>query len=351
MAPKDVYQDDDRLTSFLDGLIASANEENSSKRNPVVNLSSNQADTIFTARHLHEGIHATNDVLSEGGQCVPLPTLTADKDNIADVLASALTAIVRLSRCCKANANLRIDAERTKQATQAHVAELSRLLRTSKDNAEKKAFVLASMRSTLSETETKHKNRVRKLTAECAGLKARLANAAHRENHLVMEAGQRERQLGMLQKRVHSLMANSKKLSIEPVVTSSMGRLPRAKYEAFGDGSEDDLDFDEVAENGALGMVLEENYVMRGAVRAVHGELDDFFVQYPKAFSFLYPSEGAGDEDKDEKSENEEIENEVPGMGPSEERMLLPFEMIRDEFEVNLERKLDAVRTALKSMR
>lgn len=349
MAPREVFEDDETLTKFLDGLIESGTKDRATKRNPVYEMAGNKVDVSFTPRHIHEGIYAVNDLLREGGQCAPLPALTEDNANMPEVLAAAVTAIVRLSRCCKANFNLRAEAEQATQAAQSHVEDLSRRLHVTKEKAEKKDSALVALRSSVSEAETKHHNRVRKLSAEITTLNGRLANAAHRENQFVKEANQRDRQFAMLQKRVHSLMGSANRISFEPVVTSSLGRLPRAKYAAYADGSEEGTSYEEEAESGALGMVLEENFAMRGAVRAVHAELDDFFVKYPAAFPFL---KGSADTDDDEADEvDDEKENSIPMAGPSEERMLLPFEMIRDEFEVNLERKLDVVRAALKGMR
>lgn len=388
MAPKDVYQDDSTLSTFLDALIDPSNQENDPARVRSAECPPVSGKISVSKRHLREGISTANELLRESGQCNPLPILSDDGENVADVLSAALASILRLSRCCKANANLRVEAERATQASHDQIDQLSRLLRVTKEKLEKKESSLTAMRNTLADAEAKHRSRIRQLTTERSSLKSSLTSAAHRENQLSMEATQRERQFSMLQKRVHTLMASSKKLSIEPVVTSSMskGQLSRGRYAAFADGASasggSDCGDGDDEENGPLALALEENYLMRGAVRAVHAELDDFFAQYPEAFPTLHQEEkeedqtqysrdcpieeGTISEGESRRSEGDtEVEREaklstmpentfngnILPPGPTEERMRLPFDMIREEFEENLERKLNAVRKALASIK
>lgn len=347
MTPKDIYQDDGALSKFLDGLIDSAHEDNDRDVRGVRELSPSNLNTSFAPEQLREGISLANDMLREGGQCAPLPTLTENDENAVDVLAAAVSAIVRLSRCCKANANLRVEAERRTQATQADADRLSRTLQITKDKIEKKDSALVGVRNKLVELETKNKRRIRQLTTENNSLKTRLAGTEGQVNQLNLEAKKRERQYTQLQQRVHALMSASKKLSIEPLITRGEGnklkfcRMRGTEKDSLGDSSADEQDTDPAS------VVLAENNTFRRLLYSIQLELDDLIGGYRSAFHFLYPPAEQPGDPSDLSDGEDEANSKVPPLAPSLERMHLPYEIIKEDVEGLIDEKFAAIRTAL----
>lgn len=349
MAPKDIYQDDGALSKFLDGLIDSAHEDNNRDVRGTREFSPITLNMSFAPEQLHEGIPLANDMLREGGQCAPLPNLTENNENAVDVLAAAVSAIVRLSRCCKANANLRVEAERRTQATQAEVDRLSRTLQVTKDKIERKESALMGVRNKLAEVETKNKRRIRQLSTENNSIKARLAGAEGQVNQLNLEAKKRERQYTQLQQRVHALMSASKKLSIEPVITKGegnklkFGRMRGTEKECMDDKSADNPEL----ETDLASVILAENSTFRRLLHSIQLELDDLISRYRSAFHFLYPPAEQPGDTSDLSDGEDETNSRVPPLAPSLERMHLPYEMIKEDVEGLIDEKLSAIRTAL----
>lgn len=348
MAPKDIYQDDGALSKFLDGLIDSANEGQATGVTVASEFSPSNLNMSFTPDRLRDGVAVANDMLREGGQCPPLPALTENNENAVDVLTAAVSAIVRLSRCCKANANLRVEAEQRTQSTQAEADRLSRTLQITKDKVEKKESALVGVRNKLTEVESKNKRRVRQLITENSSLKARLAAAEGQVNQLNLEAKKRGRQYTHLQQRVHALMSTSKKLSIEPAITRGEGNKLKLHRKRSTDEQNED---DDPADNAELdidpaSVLLSENDAFRRLLHSIQLEMDDVIGGYRSAFQFLYPAmENTGE--TSDLSDAEEETNNVPPLAPSLDRMHLPFEMIRDDVEGLIDEKFSVIRKAL----
>ena len=251
MAPRDICDDDLKLTNFLDDLIDSTNHERyetpSATEVILTNIESN-----FSPSNIAEGILATRVLLRDGGIKVEIPDLEPEKKNERQVIAAILTATVRLARCCKANVNLRCEAEQRLQASNEKYQQVVQTLNTTKENLKRREFQIAGLQNTRKDSELKHKKEIRRLNMENADLKTRLTNAGHRENHLALETKRKEREYTQLQQRVHSLMGSVNKVNIVPSVTSGTERnmttrrprpLPGMKnnikkqYQSFTNGS------------------------------------------------------------------------------------------------------------------
>lgn len=360
MPPKDIYKDDIALSNFLDNLIGAAQpnnpfpNDNSSPNNPFPKKSSPYASHVssavtFETTQLDQAISLVNEHLSQGRQFPLLPALTNAEDNLPQILASSLSTIVRLSKCCQANVNLRHQAEHLAQDTQFQIQNLSRSLEVTKEKVEKKESALAQSKAILADVEAKRRCQIRQLAAENTELKRLVTNATHRENHLNFEAKKREKQFSHLQQRVHTLMSSSKKLSIEQDISAGergglhMECVPQRKSR-----SGEHMD-EQAAQTFAVDVaVLEENRMLKGLIRDVHLELDDMFERFPNAFAFLFEAQ----DDPDGTSLDSDAEgsiHKVPAPAPAEERMNLPYDVIRDEVESSLNDKLNTLRYALGS--
>lgn len=353
MAPKDVYQDDGSLSNFLDELIQSASDDRAGVLGIESETSPSESKPPVEPERLVHGISVANDLLREGGQCSLLPFLTENNENVDHVLAAALSSIVRLSRCCKANVSLRVDAEKRFQTTQADADRLSRVLHITKDKVTKTERDIVGAKNKLRETEVKNKRKVAQLTAESNSLRTRVAAAEGQINQLNLEAKKRERQYTHLQQRVHALMSNSKKLSIEPAITRGEGNKVKhfhyqRKSSQAGDDSELEVDADE--EMNTASVLLVENNSFRRLLHSIQVEMDDMIGGYTSAFKFLHPPNEQPSETSDVSDGEEETSNRVPAPAPTLERMLLPFDIIRNDVEGLIDEKLSVIRKALEQV-
>lgn len=350
MPPKDMYKDDNALSNFLDNLIGAGQTQiNPSLNSSPLHTSPLSPTITFDTNQLGQAISLANEHLSQGRQFSLLPSLTRSQDNLSQILAASLSTIIRLSKCCQANLNLRQQAEHLTQETQLQVQHLSQALEATKEKVEKKESALAQSKAHLVDAETKSKRRIRQLVAENTELKKLVTNATHRENHLHLEAKKREKQFSLLQQRVHTLMSSTRKLSIEQDVTPgerSRLRLERAPQRKCHDKEQTDNESMHVRAVGVA--VLEENRLLKALIRDVHLELDDMFRRFPRAFAFLCEDHSEQDESS-QVSDEEENTYRIPAPAPTEERMNLPYDVIREEIESSLDDKLNALRSALSS--
>lgn len=353
MAPRDLYRDEEALSSFLDGLINAGSQSPNTSTDPNHSPHPNNT-TCFDKTQLGSAISFANQLLLESRQCAPLPKLTDSHENIADVLAASLSSIVHLTKCFKANAKLRVEAERATQDSNTHVQRLSQSLQTTKEKLEKKDSALFQSKAALADLDAKTRRKIRQLTMENVELKKQVTTASHRENQLHLDAKRREKQITQLQTRVHSLISYGKRVNIDVDITPGERsrvqmdheRLRKQKQGAMDGGDTDDG----VDDCGVAPRVLEENRRFRELMREVHMELDDMIVQYPKAFSFLYPEKGEDNGEASDESDSEENSNKVPAIAVSEERMNLPYELIQEEVENSLDEKLGALRQVLSNI-
>lgn len=359
MAPADIYRDDAALFAFLDSQADALQDSplQKSRKQPV----HADLDVSFTTQDILQGLSTANSLLIEGNICPPLPDITPQRDNVPDILAAALSSIVRLSKCCKANANLRLEAERKARESELRVEELTASIDNLQSRISRKESQVAVTQNKLSELEARSSREARRLNSECTDLKTKLANANHRENHLVMEARKREKQYTHLQQRVHSLLSSSKKIGFNPQITvaSEYMRSNTSKYarKPVGRGvpkGEAYIKLLEESDGSRFSEIMGENDEFRNLLRAIQEELDDLILQNPSLFPAFSGdksnlqetsevSDGSG-------SEVEDCENTAPDPllpAPSLEQMNLPFDLIREEFEASLEQKFQMIRTAL----
>lgn len=350
MAPKDLYQDDGTLSNFLDGLIQSATEDRAEVLGGEPPLSN--AESRVDPERLVQGISVANDLIREGGQCRPLPLLTENNENVENVLAAALSAITRLSRCCEANVSLRVDAEKRFQAAQGDADRLLRVLQVAKDDIAKKESDLVGAKNKLRETDVKGKRKAAKLTAENNALKSRVAAAEGQINHLHLEAKKRERQYTHLQQRVHSLMSNSRKSSIEPAITRGEGHKASGTHGLSRSNKKGDSDADDDGNMrmDAAGLLLSENTSFRRLLHSIQLEMDDMIGSYTSAFQFLRLQDEGADETSELSDSDAETSSMFPASALSLERMHLPFEMIRDDVEGLIDEKFAVIRKALEQV-
>jgi len=354
MPPANIYNDDAALFAFLDDQIAEADE------NPIRRKNTPHTPTdTFSTRELREGLSAANSLLEEGSICKPLPGINSQRDNVPDILAAALTAIVRLSKCCRTNVNLRNDAEGQLRALEARNDGMAGTVEGLKARITRKDTQLAALQNKLAELEGKHKRQVRKLNAESTDLKNRLTGAGHRENHYVLEASKREKQYAHLQQRVHALLSSTKKLSLNPQITVASefrsGDVRTHPMQTAEDVEAAYVPMMEEADDSRIAELTGENDEFRNLLRAIQEELDDLLVQHPSLFPGLSmetraPKDTSEVSDVSDGSDTEgehRDDADVPIPAPSVEQMSMPFAMIREEFESSLEQKFQMVREAL----
>lgn len=279
MAPRDICDDDLKLTSFLDDLIDSTNEERyetpSATEVILTNIESN-----FAPSNIAEGILATRVLLRDGGIKVEIPDLEPEKKNERQVIAAILTATVRLARCCKANVNLRCEAEQRVQASNEKYQQVTQTLNATKENLKRREFQVAGLQNTRKDSELKHKKEIRRLNMENADLKTRLTNAGHRENHLALETKRKEREYTQLQQRVHSLMGSVNKVNIVPSVTSGTERNMTTRRPRPLPGMKKNIkkqykSFTNESISTQVSRLEREIFSYRDLLIAIQGELDD----------------------------------------------------------------------------
>lgn len=285
MAPKDVYRDDAALTKLLDNLITSA-QEDASEATTASDLTRSPVDVVITHKNLAEGLIMANSQLQNTEICTPLPDLGERNANLDTVLAAALTAIIRLARCCQANVNLRAAAEGDTRTVKASNDQLSNRLETSQARLAKRDVQVCALQNATEEATVRHKRSFQRLQLEISELKGRLVSAGHRENHQNLEARKRERDYTQLQQRVLTLMASTKRVSIEPTVTTTgRGCSSVLKKEVSVHSSEGD--WNQLAEDSAKeasNQLEAENDVLRSLLLAVQEELDELLVKNPGLF-------------------------------------------------------------------
>lgn len=328
MAPKDVYQDEERLTKLLDKLIGSAHND-TFDTSDVADLTKTHVDINFSPRNVREGINTANTFLEQTSICDTLPPLSGDAANVNDVLAAAVTAIVRLSRCCKASHKLRLEAEKSARDAHTTIAKTQRMLEAAKDKLRKRESQLGALQNSMTESESKQKRHLRKVTAECNDVKNRLANAANRENHLSLEAKKREKDFSHLQQRVHTLMSSAKRLSIQPQITltGALRREPSPRLTR-----EESIESDNHAyaaltqgkENSKAAVILEENDTFRNLLRAIQEEFDDLLLANASLFQERVADAG-GEYCEDGNQNDEDIADTTLGSLPEDIKPETPY--------------------------
>ncbi|CAN8070393.1 unnamed protein product [Agarophyton chilense] len=281
MAPKQFYQDEKVLDQLLDNLLQTGQNENSSVFAPMNDNSNN-----FSQSSIHEKLATASGLLEESKICPGLPSLDDNEHNIREVLAYALTAVIQLCKCCNANANLRNEAERSVLVVNEELLRLKRLNEVKKEKILRLDTKIMSMKKQVSDIEKEKNLLVSNLTTECTELKTKCARSAYRVNHLSLEAKKREREYSQLQQRVHSLMAKTKRLSIEPQIVAIAGnnstKAPCISRDKSLETEEREYqDLVGLSEDNSMNEVIVENKALRDLLRAVQEELDDCLISNP----------------------------------------------------------------------
>ncbi|PXF43322.1 hypothetical protein BWQ96_06961 [Gracilariopsis chorda] len=286
MAPRQLYRDEKALGSLLDNLLQTGQSNGSGPLG--VNITESHAEQHITGATIKDEIATANTFLAESKLCSLLPSLENGDNNIREVLASALTAIVRLSKCCKANMKLRSEAEHSVLTAHVEIDRVKKLHEAAQAKTNRLESQNVSLRNAASESDQKNKRVVRKLTTDCTDLKTKCANSNYRVNHLTLEVKKREREYTQLQQRVHSLMTHSKRLSIEPqivaTVANDIGNHPISRGRSLQKEEKAYEESTELSENQFRDEVMSENQAFRDLLRAIQEELDDLLVSNSGAF-------------------------------------------------------------------
>lgn len=293
------HTDDTHFAEHLDRLLALSDDENDVDPRHA-------PDVVITPQTLVRGIATANEYLSAGNICKPIPQGDGE-----DALASALTAVIRLSRCCQANVNLREQADKRASDIQRSNEQLSKKLSAAKERLSQKQTALKSLQTTAQQAESKHQRAITRLQNENTDLKQRLTNASHREHHLSQQARRHQKDYGHLQSRVHAIIrANT--LSFEPTIT------------LVGHRNDEDTEEELDEEEDARILLDAENDKWRLLLRAVMEEIDDvLIVSCPP----------------------EKLQDMPPA--PSAEQMGLPFHLLEEDLETGLETKFQLLRDTL----
>lgn len=342
----DLYEDDAALHAMLDGLISSGTSQLPHGQSPGPGTS---------ARELQDGLTEANYLLTESGVCKPLPLLAPESANCAEVLAAAVSTIIRLAKCCKANVALRTDAEARVGAMHAKLDAAAAAVDKEKEKLAKRDSQLVGLRNQLDAATTKDTRSAKRFAAQTADMKSRLLAATHRENQLALEARRREKEFSQLQKRVHALLASSNKVHLSPAISVAHA-FRKGGDQDYVDGEDDDdrSPSDPASEYEALMLtgqdarfnnVNDENDEFRDLLRAIQEELDDLIERFPSLLRVPVNSE-SGDDVGDADPATPHL---LPA--PSPDQMALPFASIRDDFETSLEYKFRLVRDGLAKAR
>eukprot|EP00178_Gracilaria_changii_P016122 TRINITY_DN455_c0_g1_i1.p1 TRINITY_DN455_c0_g1~~TRINITY_DN455_c0_g1_i1.p1 ORF type:complete len:501 (+),score=81.44 TRINITY_DN455_c0_g1_i1:523-2025(+) len=292
MAPKQIYQDDQALDKLLDNLLQTGQDDNSATS---AHLSSH-SENHFSQSNMEDKLAEASAFLQESRICSGLPALNEDDGNISEVLSHALNAIIHLCKCCKANANLRKEAECSVHVANEELLRIKRLNEMKKEKILRMDAKISMMKKQMSDAEKERKRIVSDLMAECADLKTKCAKSTYRVNHLSLDVKKREREYSLLQKKVQALMTNTKRLSIEPqivaIVSNNATRQPVISREKSLEREEKEYqDLVGLSEDQCMNEVIVENRALRDLLRAVQEELDDLLISNP---SFLHDSKTPG---------------------------------------------------------
>lgn len=315
MAPRDICDDDVQLTSFLDDLIDSTNKEKYEAPNATEVILTN-IESNFTTSNIAEGILATRVLLRDGGINVEIPELESEKKNERQVIAAILTAAVRLARCCKANVNLRSEAEQRLQVSNEKYQQIAQTLSATKENLKRRESQIAGLQNARKDSDLKHKKELRRLNTENADLRARLTNASHRENHLTLETKRKEREYTQLQQRVHSLMGSVNKVNIVPSVTSgtesnTITRRPRPLPGFKNNIRKQYQSFNNESISTQVTRLEKDIFSYRDLLLAIQGELDDLIQHGVSAKTVLSTEEEHAQYENQNDNNNNQTSNDV----------------------------------------
>ncbi|KAI0558078.1 cingulin isoform X1 [Gracilaria domingensis] len=236
--------------------------------------------------NISEKLAIANGLLQENNICSGLPSLQGDGSNASDVLSYTLTAIIHLCKCCKANSNLRNEAERSVHAANEELLRVKRLNEVKKEKISRLETKIATMKKQATDAEKEKKRIVAGLTTECNELKIKCARSTYRVNHLSLDVKKREREYSLLQQKVQTLMTNTKRLSIEPqivaIVANNATKAPCISREESLEREEREYqDLVALSEDQCVNEVIAENRALRDLLLAVQEELDDLLISNP----------------------------------------------------------------------
>lgn len=386
----DEEEDDAELNDLLDNLITSAQ---GSVDVTQVDATTSIHDQTFTPDTIPEAIESCNILLHSNN----LPRLPRfDQQDERKTLALSLSLLVRVLRANSANVQLRQEAEKALEHTEnllqtsRQTAQgLKQKLETSKDNN-------ASMKKRHEAAKRELEAKMKKQVMEVSQLRSKLQSSISNEKSAVQDVQQKKKELALLRQRTHSLIAKSG-TPITPRITPTSISVTNSRTANLKSSSSSVIakERSEALINDCNSIDRTENEQFRELLRAVQEELDDLIVSCDQtevpyleqapvklkenedgAMNILSNAETTVDkndtykeqssilqeivvdgEDDDENDEDEELPEGTSwdkvlsskdiAPAPSEDQMRLPFEVIREEFEESLERKLQWIRAAL----
>lgn len=317
-----MLEDDAALLSALDALDAG-----SASHMPVESVGEPSADELGSF------IGAANAALQDSADSVP--TLSPDARNIASVLRAALRAIPRLADAMRANSALRRAAENDAQRASTAMATAQRALADERRRAAANARADAEALGRAQAAVTRERSLRTRAVADAADARADVMRGAQRAGAAAALAKRRERELTRLQARVHALLGGT--------------RRPRLIGEVRGGGDGEKSSGDGAGRTYAMlaadavraraDAADRENEQLRGAVRAVHAELDALLDTFPHVLQL--------EREQQALLHGPEKEFEAPVGALSDERMLLPYALIEAEIDDAVVTKFKLLRRAL----